>query len=198
MAKSISQLWKEAYDDEVRRIIRFARFESKSIKVFEVLAAKFSDANPNLFMQANFPPYREWGMKDKNGVWKELKYPFPAMLLGSYSGQHYDKHVKSRGITEAVTRREAITNAVTAGLTRLDSCCSSITDYQRIWDLYTVSIISPYLLLVLPGMRVWIQQQMRKREIGMDEWKVLREKEQVLDTYEGLNIELATLVRQHP
>ena len=194
MEKKSFQLWCEAYEDAVRKAIQYPKYKVKSTTPFVKLAEKWVDFDPVVFMQANFPPYRT-AWQPKHGKWVEAPYPFALTLLGDRSKEFYLKYSKESGITSGATRREAITNAVTEGLRKLSIAATSITDFQRVWDLYGVGMVSGYLLLLIPGMRAWIQKQMRKSEITLQEWSELREKEKVLDAYDGLNIELFKLIK---
>ena len=194
MEKKSSQLWCEAYEDVVRKILGFPRYKAKDAMVFVKLAEKWPDVDPVVFVQANFPPNRiAW--QRKHDKWVEAPYPFASVLLGSRSKEFYVKYCKASGVTTGATRREAITNAVTEGLRKLSVTQTSLVDFQRVWDLYDIKMVSSYLLLLLPGMREWIQKQLRKGEITIQAWNELREKEKVLDAYPGLNIELFKLIK---
>lgn len=198
MEKKSFQLWKEAYEDEVRRILGYQRYSVSNDLPFIKLAEKWKDVDPVLFVQANFPPYRTSWKKNKSGEWVELKFPYPATLLGNKARACYEKHVIKRGITSALTRREVIINSVESGLSKMRSTDTMLTDYQKVWDLYKVGVLSPYLVLLLPGMRQWVQSQMRRKEIYFEEWEQLLKKEKVLDSYQdsGLNIELSNIIRE--
>jgi len=194
LKEKTSTLWKEAYDEAVRKITQYEGFQSKSWEVFEKLSVKFPNVDPFAFISCNFPPYRTWWKKNGD-KWVEIKYPFPMMLLGPRALEHYEKH-RNKLLNETGSRKEAIIKAVEGSMKRLTACKTPIMDFQRVWDLYSVGVVSPYLVLMLPNMRQWIQAQMKAKLITIEEWHTLMQKEKVLDSYNGLNIELAEMVRQ--
>ena len=191
-----SQNWVNAYEENVRKVIKWQGFKVKpsNIKIFERLQSKFKECDPNLFMQANFPPYRTWRVPNKKGVWKVIKYPFPMMLFSDNSIKHY-KRLQNQGIKSTPNRKETIIKGVEASLKRLDQCSVELTDFQRVWDMYIIKYTSPYLVLMLKDMLKWVTGQAHKGEIEMKERKILMKHKKVLASYEGLNIELWKIIK---
>jgi hypothetical protein len=187
--------WKTAYEDMVRKATKFTRYETKKSteSVFERLLEKYPEVNPYLFIMANSPEYRDWWVKTKTGFSKR-KYPFPNQLSGDKALRHYKQFVR-QGITTVVPRKQAIINSVKSSMFILKKCRIALNDYDSIWDMYVINEVSPYLIVMLPGINKWISSKMRKNEISIEEKKVLDSVEKVLYSYHGLNIELNEILK---
>lgn len=185
--------WREAYEENVRKILGYVGFYSKSTDLeFAKIQATFPEANPWVFMQAVFPPYTTWNTYNK-GEWKPLKYPYPKMLCGEKAVKAYDKAIR-RGLTTAVSTSEQVLTAVENSLERLKQCKVDLHRSEVLWDMYLMGIVSPFLILVAPGMQRWIQGKVRKQEITLEEYNTLQESEKVMMAYTSLLPKLYKLV----
>lgn len=187
--------WIEAYEDEMRRVLKYTGFSCtpKSAKVFSTLASRYPEVNPYLFMAANSPERREWWIK-KNDKWVKQKFPFPNQLYGKKCIENY-KLFLERGIKIAKPRQEAILEAVKSSQQVLRKCRITENDFQEIWDMYSTDYISPYYVVLIKPMRKWLNIQMRKGEISLNEKKVLDDAEKVIDGYPRLSNKLFEIMK---
>jgi len=187
--------WKIAYEEAVQLVTHWNGYKAspKLTPLFKGLCNKYPEYNPFLFMKANFPPYRECFTK-KNGVWASVKYPTPSVLYGENSVKHY-KRFLNQGLTYAVSNKEAIIRTFKNSLVVLKQCNVELDDFYRVWDFYKIDKVSPYVILMIPEMKKWLGIQLKKKEITLDEMKLIEEKEIVLYRYTGLVVELDKIMK---
>lgn len=191
-----SEDWREAYEDTVRKTLGYVGFScnAKSAKIFNNLVEKYAGINPYVFMAANSPERREWWTKKKD-KWVKQKYPFAFQLYSKKCLEYYQTFLK-RGIKIAKPRQDAILEAVESSIRVLRKCRITENDFQGIWDMYSTDYLSPYYVVLVKPMRKWLNIQMRKGEVSLEEKQVLEDAEKVIEGYPRLSNKLFEVMKE--